>query len=169
MVMTMFGLNRGHLVLLPMVFIGVYRRRCSGWLAAILLGGLSLLPYRRAQDPARLRRRRRARVLGDDRRRAHSNISIVGWPLALLIIGGLVLAFAVTDTRNNSFTLTGHRDAGRRVPDCRDRVLITVERMAFLWSNGVTLAIAAVATALFALFALAQPTKATSRPGRRRC
>ena len=37
--------------------------------------------------------------------------------------------------------------------------------MAFLWSNGVTLAIAVVAAALFALFALAQPDEGDEPAG----
>lgn len=168
MVMTMFGLNRGHLVLLPMVFIGVYPKAPFGWLAVILLGGFVLAAVSAMRkDPGPGYAAAAVLVYWVTIAAAPlSNISIVGWPLALLIIGGLVLAFAVTDTRNNRFTLTGHPEmlaAGSLIVGIG--VLITVERMAFLWSNGVTLAIAAVATALFALFALAQPDEGNEPAG----
>jgi hypothetical protein len=168
MATTVFGLDRGHLVLLPMVFIGVYPKAPFGWLAVILLGGFVLAAVSAMRkDPGPGYAAAAVLVYWVTIAAAPvKNVSIVGWPLALLIVGGLVLAFAVTDTKNNRFTLTGHPEmlaAGALILGIG--VLISVERMAFLWSKGVTLAIAAVAAALFALFALAQPDEGDEPAG----
>jgi hypothetical protein len=163
---TMYGLDLGHLLGIPLFLVGVIPKPAFGWIVVI---GLLLLPLaahatqRRDPGPGYLA------VLVSFvwvtlAAAPQSHLTLVGWPLFVLVVGAIIVVFAVTD--REGFTLTRHPErlaAGSFVLGIG--VLLSIERMAFLWSSEAEFLIALGAALLFLAFALVQPVEGDEPSG----
>ena len=165
---TMYGLDLGHVIGIPLFLVGVIPKAPFGWIVAIGLGTLALAAaatVRRDPGPGYLA----ALVTLSWVTLAaapQKHLTIVGWPLFALIVGAVIVVIAVTDTNDNRFSLT-------RAPEMLAAgsymlgvgVLLMIERMAFLWPTETELVIAVVAAVLFVVFALVQQVEGNEPSG----
>jgi hypothetical protein len=163
---TMFGLDLGHVLGIPLFLVGVIPKPAFGWVVVIGLGLLGLTGHamqRRDPGPGYL-----AVIVSTLwvtlAAAPQSHLTLVGWPLFVLVVGAIIVVFAVTD--RDGFTLTRHPErlaAGAFV--LAIGVLVSIERMAFLWSSEAEFFIALGAAMLFVAFAVAQPAQGDEPSG----
>ena len=163
---TMFGLDLGHTLGIPLFLVGVIPKPPFGWVLVIGLGLLALTAHatlRRDPGPGYLAALVTTIWVTLAAAPQH-HLTLVGWPLFALVVGAIIVVFAVTD--REGFTLTRHSErlaAGSFVLGVG--VLLSIERMAFLWSTEAEFVIALGAALVFVAFAIAQRVEGNEPSG----